>query len=117
MRATILIAILGHKFVEALSLASNFVREGVGLSTSASVLLVYCCMTPAGILTGRGVLSIGKSAATAEALISGLAAGSFTFLAAHELTHTAATSRLSKRTRAALAFAGVGCMAVLAIWV
>jgi len=50
-------------------------------------------------------------------LISGLAAGSFTFLAAHELTHTAATSRLSKRTRAALAFAGVGCMAVLAIWV
>ena len=74
-------------------------------------------MTPAGILTGRGVLSIGKSAATAEALISGLAAGSFTFLAARELTHTAATSRLSKRTRAALAFAGVGCMAVLAIWV
>ena len=69
--AAILIAILGHKFVEALSLASNFVREGVGLSTSASVLLVYCCMTPAGILTGRGVLSIGKSAATAEALISG----------------------------------------------
>jgi zinc transporter 1/2/3 len=115
--AAILIAILGHKFVEALSLASNFVREGVGLSTSASVLFVYCCMTPAGILTGRGVLSIGKSAATAEALISGLAAGSFTFLAAHELTHTAATSRLSKRTRAALAFAGVGCMAVLAIWV
>jgi hypothetical protein len=110
------------------------VREGVGLSTSASVLLVYCCtlrrvetaaalasgsttrpprpqpraralplllgnglspfeatrqpssgppkavdlrpnpltgMTPVGILTGRGVLSIGERAAAAEALISG----------------------------------------------
>ena len=35
----ILIAILGHKFVEALSLASSFVREGVQLATSASVLL------------------------------------------------------------------------------
>ena len=36
-------------------------REGVGLSTSASVLLVYCCMTPLGILTGRGVLSLGQA--------------------------------------------------------
>ena len=113
----ILIAILGHKFVEALSLASSFVREGVGLSTSASVLLVYCCMTPLGIVTGRGVLSLGQNAAAAEALVGGLASGSFTFLAAHELTHTAATSQLSKRLRAVLAFGGMGCMAILSIWV
>ena len=38
-------------------------REGVGLSTSASVLLVYCCMTPLGILTGRAVLALGQQAA------------------------------------------------------
>jgi len=27
---------------------------------STQVLLVYCCMTPLGILTGRGVLSLGQ---------------------------------------------------------
>ena len=36
----ILIAIVAHKFVEALSLAASFVREGVRLDTSLAVLMV-----------------------------------------------------------------------------
>ena len=35
---------------------------------------------------------------------------------AHELTHSAETSMLSKRMRAALSFGGFACMALLAIW-
>lgn len=112
----ILVAILGHKLVEALSLASSFVREGVRLSTSVSVLAVYCLMTPLGIVAGASVLELGTEVTAAEALISGFAAGSFVFLAAHELTTHASTSVLSKTLRAFLALGGMGCMAVLAIW-
>jgi len=113
---SILVAILGHKLVEALSLASSFVREGVSLSTSASVLAVYCLMTPLGIVAGASVLELGSEATKAEALISGFAAGSFVFLAAHELTTHASTSVLSKTMRSTLALGGMCCMAVLAIW-
>lgn len=113
---SILIAILGHKLVEALSLASSFVREGVRLSTSVSVLATYCLMTPLGIVAGASVLELGTEATAAEALISGFAAGSFVFLAAHELTTHASTSELSKTVRTLLALGGMGCMAVLAIW-
>jgi zinc transporter ZupT len=112
----ILVAILGHKFVEALSLASSFVKEGVHLRTSLSLLLVYCTMTPFGVLVGWWISDLGPEATAVEALVSGFAAGSFVFLAAHELQpaegHRPAAS-LSRGTRAGLAFGGLGCMALL----
>ena len=74
----ILVAILGHKFVEGLSLASSFVKEGVTLRTSLSVLLGYSLMTPLGMFAGlRLVHGFGPTATLVESLVSGFAAGSF----------------------------------------
>jgi zinc transporter ZupT len=113
----ILVAILGHKFVEALSLAASFVREGVSVATSLSLLLAYCAMTPAGILVGWALSDIGPEATRVEALISGFAAGSFVFLAAHELMHerpaAAHEHALPTSARALLAMGGLGCMFAL----
>ena len=114
----ILIAILGHKLVEALSLASSFVKEGVTFRTSLSVLLTYSCMTPLGVAVGAAVVRLGHRWTLLEADVSGFAAGSFVFLAARELTSASPASSFGgPRLRAALALAGMGCMAVLSLWV
>ena len=115
----ILIAILAHKFVEALSLASSFVKEGVATSTSLPVLVVYCTMTPAGVLTGAYILgsALGPSAAAIEALVSGFAAGSFVFLAGHELSHSSSDAAIGKLQRAMLALLGFSSMALLSLWI
>src|SRR3954462_5805389 len=49
---SVLIAILAHKCVEALTVSSNFIKENVQLSKAIPVIAVYCCMTPLGIAVG-----------------------------------------------------------------
>lgn len=115
----ILIAIVAHKFVEALSLAASFVREGVRLETSLAVLLVYCAMTPLGIALGACL--VARSAAAAEgveALLSSFAAGSFCFLASHELSESKGShhTSLSKVRRAALAMVGMLLMGLVSMF-
>lgn len=110
----ILIAIVAHKFVEALSLAASFVREGVRLETSLAVLLVYCAMTPLGLALGYVLVSHGGAlGGVAEPLLSSFAAGSFCYLASHELSSDHAS--LGRPLRAALALAGVGVMGLVSL--
>lgn len=110
----ILIAIVAHKFVEALSLAASFVREGVRLETSLLVLLVYCAMTPLGLAAGYLLVAHGGAlGGTAEPLLSSFAAGSFTFLASHELGSDRAA--LGRPLRAGLALGGVGVMGLVSL--
>jgi len=115
----ILVAILAHKFVEALALASSFVKEGVATSTSLPLLLIYCTMTPAGVLVGAYIIghALGPSAAAAEALVSGFAAGSFVFLAGHELAHSRNESPIGKLRGSFLALIGFASMALLSFWI
>jgi zinc transporter ZupT len=49
---SVFLAIIAHKCVEALTVSSNFVKEHVQLSAALPVILVYCFMTPLGIVTG-----------------------------------------------------------------
>ena len=113
----ILIAIVAHKFVEALSLAASFVREGVRLDTSLAVLMVYCAMTPLGIGLGACVVGRAGSATTAvEAMLSSFAAGSFCFLAAHELGSHDHKTELNRLARAALALTGVLLMGLVSLF-
>ena len=62
------------------------------------------------------LVNIGREATTVEAMVSGFAAGSFVFLAAHELTHSSSTSPLGAALRTFLALAGMGVMALISIW-
>jgi zinc transporter ZupT len=111
----ILIAILGHKWIEALSLASNFVKEGVTARSSVSVLIVYILATPAGIVAGAYFARLVHGSRVAMGLVGGFAAGSFVALGAHELT-SQPHGRVSARTQVVLALAGVVCMAILSVW-
>uniref|UniRef100_A0A7S4F992 Zinc/iron permease n=1 Tax=Chrysotila carterae TaxID=13221 RepID=A0A7S4F992_CHRCT len=113
----ILVAILGHKLVEAVSLASSFVKEDVVVKTALPVLLVYTLMTPAGIVLGAFLSNIftGKHVILVESAVGGFAAGSFIFLASHEMGH-ASSSALSTVTQALLALCGVLLMGSLSVW-
>ena len=114
----ILIAILGHKFVEALALASSFVKEGLGPTTALPALAVYCTMTPAGVLVGAFLVGadLGPSATAIEALVSGFGAGSFVYLGGHQLALSRPESVVSKLQRALLALAGFSSMALLSLY-
>lgn len=115
----ILIAILGHKFVEALALASCFVKEGLGPTTALPALAVYCTMTPAGVLVGAFLVGadLGPTATAIEALVSGFGAGSFVNLGGHQLAHSRPESVVSKQQRALLALAGFSSMALLSLYI
>eukprot|EP00900_Chrysochromulina_parva_P012948 jgi/Chrpa1/21654/Chrysochromulina_OHIO_Genome00005335-RA len=115
----ILIAILGHKFVEALALASCFVKEGLGPTTALPALAVYCTMTPAGVLVGAFLVGadLGPTATAIEALVSGFGAGSFVYLGGHQLALSRPESVVSKQQRALLALAGFSSMALLSLYI
>jgi zinc transporter 1/2/3 len=115
----ILIAILGHKFVEALALASCFVKEGLGPTTALPALAVYCTMTPAGVLVGAFLVGadLGPTATAIEALVSGFGAGSFVYLGGHQLVLSRPESVVSKQQRALLALAGFSSMALLSLYI
>jgi len=115
----ILIAILGHKFVEALALASSFVKEGLGPTTALPALAVYCTMTPAGVLVGAFLVGadLGPTATAIEALVSGFGAGSFVYLGGHQLALSRPESVVSKLQRALLALAGFSSMALLSLYI
>ena len=115
----ILIAILGHKFVEALALASSFVKEGLGPTTALPALAVYCTMTPAGVLVGAFLVGadLGPTATAIEALVSGFGAGSFVYLGGHQLALSRPESVVSKQQRALLALAGFSSMALLSLYI
>jgi len=115
----ILIAILGHKFVEALALASSFVKEGLRPTTALPALAVYCTMTPAGVLVGAFLVGadLGPTATAIEALVSGFGAGSFVYLGGHQLAHSRPESVVSKLQRALLALAGFSSMALLSLYI
>eukprot|EP01029_Cantina_marsupialis_P028049 TRINITY_DN774397_c0_g1_i1.p1 TRINITY_DN774397_c0_g1~~TRINITY_DN774397_c0_g1_i1.p1 ORF type:complete len:295 (+),score=59.85 TRINITY_DN774397_c0_g1_i1:157-1041(+) len=114
--ATILVAILGHKFVEAGSVAVAFVKEGQPLKKCWHLLTAYVLMTPGGIFLGTVLESVfeGDTADAVEGVITAIAAGSFLYVAFIILSEKSSIGAGSKLLAAML---GLATMAILAIYV
>lgn len=120
---SLLIAIGSHKLLEAISVGANFMKEKVAMKTSLPVLAIYSLMTPMGIMGGVVVdwfVGSGSgengTAVLVQALLQAFAAGSFLYLAVHEITDDASCSEVARKWQVILFAVGFGLMTLLAIW-
>jgi zinc transporter ZupT len=115
------IALFSHKFIEAISVGSNFVKENVDPSKSGAVIVVYSLMTPLGILLGMVLTStlVGITAQITQSVALAIAAGSFIYLAFHEISQEQETDgrEVCALTKIGLFSTGFLVMAVVALWV
>lgn len=121
-----LVAILSHKFIEAASVGAHFAKERVALSTSIPVILLYSLMTPMGIVLGMVLTStlMGIQVRWVEVIALSLGAGSFLYLAFHEMTEADQgeeeeedMTMCSPLVKISMFGLGLGTMAALAVWV
>lgn len=82
----ICIAILVHKSIIVFSLAVKLVQSGVGPLWVAAYLTVFALMSPLGIAVGLGVVEAQMSSgALVQAVLEGLAAGTFLYITFMEI--------------------------------
>ncbi|RHY87118.1 hypothetical protein DYB37_008356 [Aphanomyces astaci] len=112
------VAIVSHKFIEAVSVGANFAkaRSGVNPQRSIAVLVTYSFMTPVGIVTGMSLSAAlqGPTGVLAQAIALGIGSGSFIYLAFHEVTEEDAVQGASTTEKLSLFLTGVSVMAALA---
>ena len=123
---SILIAISSHKVIEAISVGANFIKQGVATSTALPVLIVYTLMTPAGIVAGWllewfiGSEEDGEGGMTwgllIQSLLQAFAAGSFLYLAVHEISDEKCCAAVKRSHQVLLMVIGLSVMALLAVW-
>ena len=124
---SILIAISSHKVIEAVSVGANFIKQGVATSTALPVLIVYTLMTPLGIVAGWLLeWSIGSDkedgdsgltwGLVIQSLLQAFAAGSFLYLAVHEISDEKCCAAVKRTHQVLLMVVGLGAMALLAVW-
>ena len=124
---SILIAISSHKVIEAVSVGANFIKQGVATNTALPVLIVYTLMTPAGIVAGWLLeWSLGSGSGSSEgglswgvqfqSLLQAFAAGSFLYLAVHEISDEKCCAAVKRTHQVLLMIVGLGAMALLAVW-
>ena len=113
------VAILGHKFIEAMAVGANFVKENVELKKSVGVITLYGIMTPAGILCGMCLTRTfqGQTVLFVEAIVMAMAAGSFLYLSFHEMSDEAAVREVSTLEKVVFFTIGLTSMALLAYYV
>ena len=81
---TVAIAIISHKATAAFSIGFAFYKSGVTTyKRMCAIIMAFACTTPIGIIIGVG---IGSSSPTASLVLEGLAAGSFIYVGATEIT-------------------------------
>jgi zinc transporter 1/2/3 len=116
---SILVAILSHKVVEAVTVGTNFVKQKVELSKAIPVILVYCFMTPLGILTGMLLTKLisGQRSVYFQAMAQAFASGSFIYLAMHEISDPNCCHHVKAYQQIGLLCSGVLVMALIAVWV
>ena len=129
---SLLIAIASHKLIEAISVGANFVKQKVAMTTALPVLGIYTLMTPGGILAGWGLGAWmgggggeeGEGEGTGEvswavlfqSLLQAFAAGSFLYLAVHEVSDEKCCAVVKRWQQVVLMLSGVAIMSLLALY-
>ncbi|DAZ97097.1 TPA: hypothetical protein N0F65_010420 [Lagenidium giganteum] len=113
-------AIFSHKFIEAMSVGANFARakNEIEQSRSIAVPVLYSIMTPLGIFLGMVLSSTlqGTQAQVVEAIALSIAAGSFVYLAFHEVSDNHTGQDTPSMLKITLFATGLSAMAALSAW-
>ena len=80
---TIMVAICSHKAPAAFSIGSKFIRNGMAFRQVLMLVVIFSLVTPLGIAIGIGV---GTSSPMAALILEGLAAGTFIYVGAAEIS-------------------------------
>lgn len=105
LSAAVFVSILSHKFAETFSLSTVYLLARFGPRRILALTLAYALVTPAGVLLGQGLLP-GAGLETA-AVLTGLAAGTFLFVALCDLLPEVFHHREDVALKIALLAAGV----------
>ncbi|CAI5993985.1 unnamed protein product [Closterium sp. NIES-64] len=92
----LIIALIAHKWAEAFAVGVQFVRESVPVPKMAAILLLYCAMTPTGIVVGMLANSLAGPRAMLVAVVTqAFGAGTVLYIAMLELVekHSGAQGR------------------------
>ena len=81
--STLLVAIASHKAPAAFSIGSKFIRSGISRMQAILLICIFAIVTPVGIGIGIGS---GSSDALTQLILEGLAAGSFIYIGATEVS-------------------------------
>lgn len=94
------ISLFSHKCLEALALGISVYKAKFSISHSIILGFIYSCLTPLGILISIGLQETSISGPVLAAVVNGLAAGSFLFVAVIEMIipelHTYSSSTPAK---------------------
>ncbi|CAI5791109.1 zinc transporter ZIP2 [Podarcis lilfordi] len=111
------LAVLIHKAIVVFSLALKLVQSGTPAGWRLLYLVVFALMSPAGIGVGIGVsLYNSDGTSLAQALLEGVAAGTFLYVTFLEILPYELRSHESPLTKFFFIGLGFSIMAIIAIW-
>lgn len=116
--SVILIAVLAHKGTAAFALGVSMLRTGMERRRFTRMIFLFSSTTPLGIILGIGVISLvtGRAAQGFEALFDALAAGTFLYVAVVDIIEEEFSKSHNQWIKFGLVAAGLGMMALVAIW-
>jgi solute carrier family 39 (zinc transporter), member 1/2/3 len=114
----ILLAVVAHKGTAAFSLGVSMIRGAVPMKRVAGMVTLFSLMTPLGLLLGMGFMKVlsGHAEQVFEALFDALAAGSFLYVALLDILQDEFSRQKNRPLKFLLVLAGLGIMALVAIW-
>jgi len=112
-------AIMAHKTTAGFALGVSLARSPLDRRRAFWLLALFAASTPAGILTGTLLDEVleGRAQRIFEALFLALAAGTFTYVATFDILRDEFPGVGSRISKWLCVTAGIGLMAVLALWV
>ncbi|XP_066486980.1 zinc transporter ZIP2-like [Tiliqua scincoides] len=111
------LAVLIHKAIVVFSLAMKLVQSETDARWRLLYLVVFALMSPAGIGVGIGVsLSNGNGSSLAQAVLEGVAAGTFLYVTFLEILPYELRSHESLLAKLFFIGLGFSVMAIIAIW-
>ncbi|KAF7235170.1 Zinc transporter ZIP2 [Varanus komodoensis] len=111
------LAVLIHKAIVAFSLAMKLVQSGTQTFWRVLYVVFFSLMSPAGIGVGIGVsFSNGDGSGLAQAVLEGVAAGTFLYVTFLEILPYELRSHESSLSKFFFIFLGFSIMAIIAIW-
>ena len=116
--AVLFIAIIAHKGGAAFALGISMIRGGIAKRRHIKVILLFSIMTPLGIFLGS-ILSRAFASSTGqilEGVFDSLAAGTFLYVAVLDIIEEEFSIPGNELLKFLSIIAGLGLMALLAIW-
>lgn len=114
----ILFAILAHKGSAAFALAARLLKQNIGRQKLMKIIMLFCCMTPLGIVLGSIILNLleGIAQELLTASFDALAAGTFLYVSILGIAHEEFSVHTDKFRKFLFMGFGIAVMAIIAIW-